>query len=332
MTKSENLHLYPLFIPYEDPGEIPYDDIAWERGIHPNKLRGMIRAARNNSTIYEALIELGWRDEQIPWWFARPKQKESRRRVRKSADYSVKSMPPQITQTTEEPEIRTKIVPETLPVRVEPRAPLTPGPLMYLPLNLNERKRLVPYRDGVNDHLGLYTLKYVDQDPPVEPPYLREQEMPQFTREQWKIWLKIWYDTKKFTLEQEQAARDNLIYNLQIYALWEAGNKAIRREQSEKNMQVIEEPSKGIPTQEEEIVNIFKSIADVISNSSNAEYIQKEIAELKKSREKEKLKMYENLASIAEIRRRNRAEKFRRLGIEDPLKVSPRNRGYLTYI
>jgi hypothetical protein len=324
-TKSENLHLYPLFFPYEDPGEIPYDEIAWQEKIHPNQLRGMIRSARNNSTIYEAYIELGWRDKQIPWWFARPGRRKNRRAVRVKADYSVKSMQPQITQEIEEPVIRTKIVPETLPIGVESRAPLTPGPVMYLPLNLNESKKLVPYRDGVNDGLGLYLLEYDDHEQTAQAPYTWKKEKPQLTTEQWKIWLKVWYDTKKMELEQQQAVRDNNIRNLQICTLWKAGNEAIRRKERETNRQMIKEFFDNSPPKKPDL----SQAAKILEDTSNLQFIQDAIADLKKDREKKELKMDENLATIAEIRRRNRAEKFQRLGIEDPLKVSLRNRGYL---
>ena len=71
-TKSRNLDYYHHFLKYDDPSDIPFAELAEELDIHPNRLRGMIRPARRNSTIYAALNKRGHSDNQIPAWFARP--------------------------------------------------------------------------------------------------------------------------------------------------------------------------------------------------------------------------------------------------------------------
>ena len=72
VTKSKNLDFYPYFFNYDDPSDIPFIKLAKKLKIHPNRLRGMIRPARQNSTIYTALRKMGYGDHQIPPWFARP--------------------------------------------------------------------------------------------------------------------------------------------------------------------------------------------------------------------------------------------------------------------
>lgn len=71
-TKSRHLDKYIYFLSYDGPGDIPFDGLAKQLGVHPNLLRGMIRNARSNSTIYLALRKMGYQDQQIPKWFARP--------------------------------------------------------------------------------------------------------------------------------------------------------------------------------------------------------------------------------------------------------------------
>jgi hypothetical protein len=71
VSKSKNLDKYPYFLRYDRPNDIPFKKIANKLGTHPNLLRGMMRSARSNSTIYTALIKKGYKDHQIPGWFAR---------------------------------------------------------------------------------------------------------------------------------------------------------------------------------------------------------------------------------------------------------------------
>jgi hypothetical protein len=71
-TKSRNLDVYPYFLGYDDPRDIPYERIAEIVGKTPNSIRAMIRSARHNSTIYLALRKKGYEDHQFPEWFARP--------------------------------------------------------------------------------------------------------------------------------------------------------------------------------------------------------------------------------------------------------------------
>lgn len=80
-TKSKHLDKYPYFLNYNDPSEIPYKRLAEQLNVHPNLLRGMIRSARSNSTIYTALRKMGYQDHQIPPWFARPDEPAVRRRA-----------------------------------------------------------------------------------------------------------------------------------------------------------------------------------------------------------------------------------------------------------
>jgi len=81
ITKSKNLDVYPYFMNYDDPRDIPYERIAEKLGRAPNSLRGMIRSARHNSTIYLALRKQGYRDKDFPDWFARPYKPLEYRRV-----------------------------------------------------------------------------------------------------------------------------------------------------------------------------------------------------------------------------------------------------------
>ncbi len=71
-TKSKNLEIYPYFLNHNDPKSIPYKEIAEQRQVHPNRIRGMVRAAKHNPTIYAALRMRGYTDSQIPQWFGRP--------------------------------------------------------------------------------------------------------------------------------------------------------------------------------------------------------------------------------------------------------------------
>jgi len=61
VTKSRHLDKYPYFLDFDDPEDIPFDRLAEKLGVHLNLLRGMIRSARNNSTIYLALRKQGAR-------------------------------------------------------------------------------------------------------------------------------------------------------------------------------------------------------------------------------------------------------------------------------
>jgi len=74
ISKSKNLDKYPYFLPYDSPTNIPFNKIANKLGVHPNLLRGMMRSARSHSTIYTALVKKGYKDHQIPGWFARPNE------------------------------------------------------------------------------------------------------------------------------------------------------------------------------------------------------------------------------------------------------------------
>ncbi len=71
-SKSKNLHLYPYFLNYDDPSDIPFDKLAKKLSVSPNRLQGMMRSAYYNSTIYSALRLQGYGDHHIPWWFVRP--------------------------------------------------------------------------------------------------------------------------------------------------------------------------------------------------------------------------------------------------------------------
>ena len=81
ISKSTNLDIYPYFFKYDDPSEIPYVRLAKKLDLSPNKLRGMIRPARHNSTIYSSLLKMGYKDHQIPGWFARPDKRLVYRRA-----------------------------------------------------------------------------------------------------------------------------------------------------------------------------------------------------------------------------------------------------------
>ena len=81
VTKSRHLDKYPYFLNYNDPNDIPYNQLAKRLNVHPNLLRGMIRSARSNSTIYAALRKMGYIDSQIPPWFSHPNEPLAYRRA-----------------------------------------------------------------------------------------------------------------------------------------------------------------------------------------------------------------------------------------------------------
>ena len=60
VSKSRHLDKYPYFLNYDDPSDIPFDRLAEQLGVHPNLLRGMIRSARSNGTIFAALRKMGY--------------------------------------------------------------------------------------------------------------------------------------------------------------------------------------------------------------------------------------------------------------------------------
>jgi hypothetical protein len=72
ISKSRNLDFYPLFFRYDDPGDIDFNALGRRHGVEPNRLRGMMRSARHNATIYQEMKRRGYGDRQIPSWFARP--------------------------------------------------------------------------------------------------------------------------------------------------------------------------------------------------------------------------------------------------------------------
>ncbi len=74
VTKSKHLDKYPCFFDYDDPKDIPFDLLAEKFDVDPNLLRGMMRSAKLNGTIYAALRQMGFDDHQIPGWFARPEK------------------------------------------------------------------------------------------------------------------------------------------------------------------------------------------------------------------------------------------------------------------
>jgi hypothetical protein len=86
------LELYLEFLPFDDPADVPYEDIAAKHSdVSANQLRGMIRPAKHNPLIYIALIDqLGVDPDEIPNWFQRPTRinvtKRSRRRVAITVD------------------------------------------------------------------------------------------------------------------------------------------------------------------------------------------------------------------------------------------------------
>lgn len=71
-TKSKNIHLYKHFFEFDDSADIKFKELAKKLAVTTNKLRGMIRPAVRNFTIYIALRRLGYEDNIIPPWFQRP--------------------------------------------------------------------------------------------------------------------------------------------------------------------------------------------------------------------------------------------------------------------
>ena len=71
-TKSKNIHLYKEFFLYDAPANIPFRELGKKLGKTPNALRGMIRSAKRNFTIYLAYRRMGYPDNKIPSWFKRP--------------------------------------------------------------------------------------------------------------------------------------------------------------------------------------------------------------------------------------------------------------------
>lgn len=91
MTKSKNLELYVEFLAYNEPADIPFNEIAAKySNVTANQLRGMIRSAKHNESIYIALIDrLGYDPEDIPFWFKRPKRITIKKRKRQVQQVTV---------------------------------------------------------------------------------------------------------------------------------------------------------------------------------------------------------------------------------------------------
>ena len=76
ISKSKNIDYYPYFLNFDDPSDIPFKHLGSQLGIHPNRLRGMMRSAKHNSTIYTSIRKKGYEESQIPSWFKRPEKND----------------------------------------------------------------------------------------------------------------------------------------------------------------------------------------------------------------------------------------------------------------
>jgi hypothetical protein len=76
-TKSKNIETYKYFLHYEDPLEIPLDQLANQLGVHKNKLIALIGSAKRYPHIYLELRRLGYAEDQIPHWLRRPNEKNA---------------------------------------------------------------------------------------------------------------------------------------------------------------------------------------------------------------------------------------------------------------
>ena len=87
------------FLPYSDSSLIPYRQIAAKHpGVSTYTLSGMIRAAKHDTTISEALYDqYNIRPENIPAWFAKPKWMKKQLSKRKEKK-SEKAIPEPIQQ------------------------------------------------------------------------------------------------------------------------------------------------------------------------------------------------------------------------------------------
>lgn len=117
MTKSTNLWLYPEFFPYHDPADIPFDEIASKYpDVTANQLRGMMRPAKKNETIFIALVDqLGFDPEVIPYWFARPERITIKRRKKASRPAALMNPSPVVQQTKDlapQPELPNVLFPK----------------------------------------------------------------------------------------------------------------------------------------------------------------------------------------------------------------------------
>ena len=102
MTKSKKPWLYLEFLPYSDSDLIPYEQIAAKHpGVSAPTLRGMIRAAKHETTISEALYNLyNILPEDIPSWFMKPKWMKTKLSKRKEIK-AEKTTPEPIQQPVE---------------------------------------------------------------------------------------------------------------------------------------------------------------------------------------------------------------------------------------
>lgn len=74
-TKSKNLHIYKHFFKYDNPSDIPFEELGKKLGKKPNALRALLRSAKNDYRIYIAYRRMGYQDSDIPLWFQRPPKK-----------------------------------------------------------------------------------------------------------------------------------------------------------------------------------------------------------------------------------------------------------------
>jgi hypothetical protein len=89
-TKSRDLSFYKHFFKYDDPNKIDTKVLAKQLRVSQQKIAGHIRAAKNNQTITEALIQQG---DTPPLWFANAGSLLQR--------YSVAQAPVTAVKTTE---------------------------------------------------------------------------------------------------------------------------------------------------------------------------------------------------------------------------------------
>ena len=83
ISKSIYPHIYLHFLEYENPLEIPFEEIARLTNEDPHAVRSCLRPATTNESIADALIELGVEAEDLPSWF---KLSNSAKRMRAKAN------------------------------------------------------------------------------------------------------------------------------------------------------------------------------------------------------------------------------------------------------
>jgi hypothetical protein len=166
-TKSKNLDLYPHFFEYKEASSIDFHQLGEDLDVEPNRLRGMMRAIKHDSTIYLSLQQAGYADEEIPHYFKRPEKPKRRRKPHVEQSETAQERSAQQTsyqKTLPPPPTAYSIQGETaqpLSTLSERSAPWTQNP-QFLPMYKTPMEQLI---DQVENEIINGMLKDMTENP-----------------------------------------------------------------------------------------------------------------------------------------------------------------------